>query len=166
MPSRLISTGAEPEACSGRSSRRSTRTGKLSCGPTSRLVTVTEPLPPGVASCAITSRVIPRMRRALELRNDRAACRSSSMAPPRAISLESPKSAETTVTGESFGRSILGNTPADNRGRHTWATAHAAKLLLRIVHLIGGHLAGVVIHIAHAGRSAHVDGNRYPIGAR
>src|ERR1700693_2746381 len=118
----------------------------------------------------MTSSVIPRMRRALELRSERAACKSSSIAPPRAVSLESPKSAETTVTGESLGRSILGNTAADNTGRnaatHTGRNASATNLLLRIVHLVDRHLACVGIHITHACRAFHADGNRAAIRAR
>src|ERR1700693_5375339 len=110
----------------------------------------------------MTSSVIPRMRRALELRSERAACKSSSIAPPRAVSFESPKSAETTVTGESLGRSILGNTAADNTGRN----ASARNLLLRIGHHVDGHLARVGIHIAHACRALHIDGNGAAVRAR
>src|SRR6202051_896047 len=98
----------------------------------------------------MTSNVMPRMRRELELRRDSAACKSSSIAPPRAISLESPKSAETTVTGESLGRSIFGNTAADNTVKNACATTN---LLLRIVHLVDRHLACVGIPITHACRA-------------
>ena len=47
-----------PPAPKGRSSGRSMRTGNASPGATSRLGTETDPLPPGVTSCASTASVI------------------------------------------------------------------------------------------------------------
>src|SRR5579864_624719 len=142
------------------------RTGNVSPGPTSRLVTVTEPFPPGVTSCAVTSMVIPRIRRCVALRSVSAVCRSSSIAPPRAVSLESPGSEEITATGESFGRSILGSTPANALPRNnTGRKASAAKLLLCIVHLVRRHLTGVGVYVTYAGRTLHADGYRDPVRA-
>src|SRR5882724_466880 len=129
------------------------RTGKVSFGPTSRLVTVTDPLPPGVTSCAITSSVIPRILRCVEFRNVRAACKSSSIATPRAVSLESPKSEVITDTGESFGRSILTPAPSEQQIK----ARPNLSLLLGIVHLVGRDLTAIGIHIAQPRGALHTN---------
>ncbi len=56
----------------GRSKCKSPRTGNVSPGATSRLGIEMDPLPPGVASCAITAMVMPRMCRWLALRKESA----------------------------------------------------------------------------------------------
>src|SRR6266851_3364786 len=123
------------------------RTGNVSLGPTSRLVTVTDPLPPGVTSCAITRSVIPRILRCVEFRNVRAACKSSNIAPPRAVSMESPKSEVITDTGESLGRSILTAALRQQQLKASKAKANL-RLLLCIIHLVGCDLAAIGIHIS------------------
>ena len=78
--------------------------GKVLAGCTLRLGTDTLALPPGVKSCDCTSSVTPRIRRELEFRSESDVCKSSSIAPPRGLKVDSPQSALITVTGESSGR--------------------------------------------------------------
>src|SRR5512141_1074593 len=154
-PSRLTTTSGRI-GTSGRSSRRLTRTGKVSPAPTLRLGTETEALPPAVTSCAVTSSVTPRIRLVAELRSESDECRSMIIALPCAVVAESPKSADTSVTGESAGNSIFSEVRVSSDGCWATATAREAKrrtaALLRI-DILDGHLTGIRIEVSGAERA-------------
>src|ERR1017187_6213511 len=126
-------------------------TGKVSPAAISRLGTDTDALPPGVTSCANTIRVTPRMRRWPELRSESEVCRSRTVAPPRANDRDCPQSAEsgdTTVTGESFGKSIL-NEPCVSACAHTGTTANTPEIMATLlrINIVDRHLARILIDI-------------------
>src|SRR5215469_11789133 len=91
----------------GRTRRTSTGTVNSCDGATSMQGLVTEPFPPGANSCVLMSSVTPRTRRNPALRSVRDMCRSSTMAPPRALARESPMLIEIRARGESGCRSTL-----------------------------------------------------------
>ena len=137
------------------------RRGNASPGATSRLGTETDPLPPGVTSCACTASITPRMRFWLELRNERTACTSSTYAPPRGVALVSPQSDDTAVTGESAGKSIF--RPGRLCRRSAMAASARMKILLRI-HTRNRHLPRILIHVMRAGRALRAYRNRHQLG--
>src|SRR4051812_30633337 len=129
------------------------RTGKFSPGCTLRLGTDTLALPPGVKSCDCTSSVTPRIRRELEFRSESDVCKSSSIAPPRGLKVDSPQSALITVTGESSGSVMC--IVLRGSSRPLWADAEltsttaptTARILLR-EDIVDRYLTRVRIHIA------------------
>src|ERR1700690_3414968 len=98
------------------------------------------------------------MRACPVLRSESDVCRSSNSAPPRASVLDSPQSAETSATGESFGKLTL--TELDGRGAWPQAAAmpsNANSELFRI-HMTDGYLPRRVVHITGAdGIASHRD---------
>jgi len=106
-PSSVTSTIGFP-AASGRTRRVPMCTENVSPGPASSVGTETDPLP--AASGALTIKVMLRIRFWPELRRDNAAFTSIRFAP-RAVAFELPKSAESRLTGESLGKSILWLSP-------------------------------------------------------
>src|SRR5271166_4484921 len=124
------------------------RTGKFWLGATSRLGTETEALPPGVTSCAATSRVTPRTRFGLELCSVSPTSRSSTTALPRWLTCESPKSVEISVKGESGGRLIFTELLGGVSCAHSAATPATNRIAnLLYIQVINRYVARIGIHV-------------------
>src|ERR1051326_4977807 len=153
------------------------RTGKLWPGATSRLGTATDAFPPGVASCAATINVIPRIFREPAFRKESDMCTSTTIAPPRGVAPDSSTFVETCSTGESSGKLIWIELFGSSFVSCPQSAMAPAKInpaaLLRInivdgdvtcfaVHIAGAHgvAARQVIHIARiaCARTQHHDG--------
>src|SRR5882672_10051956 len=160
MPSRRTCTSGPPLICKGRSSLILISRGKTSPAATSREGRANEPFPPGVTSCADTTRVMPRIRCELSFLSFTAMRRSSSMALPRADARESPTSDDTSVTGESGGKLMaieLGESSGLSWAEHTPPKSRSADNVTRFecirllhVHVDHRHVARLCVHVAGA----------------
>src|ERR1700682_3872342 len=149
------------------------RMGNASPGPTFRLGTDTDALPPTVTSCETTRSATPRILFAVALRSVRDMCRSSTRAAPRGVARDSPIDADSSVTGESGG--TLNLTALCESSGTSWAASpaalHKARMASRCrdlfhINVIDRYVAGFRIHVAsphgtlRAHRVSHILGAR------
>src|SRR5271157_950057 len=87
------------------------------------------------------------MRACPVLRSESEVCRSSSSAPPRASVLDSPQSAETSATGESFGKLTFTELAGRGAWPQTAATPNSANSELFRIHMADGYLPRLAVDI-------------------